>query len=561
VNDPDRGRLAAVLNRLAADPRQWPLLYEEGDVAVFGWRDPKRAGADDLFRGMELDLDQLAFHPAADRKAPAQPSDRAAEAPPWWQAFWQAPPSEVFDHEDALLRLLHAEALRRSAGPWQLMGWQSSQFAALVGASGGWAHPVNLLDLRVRLAMVDPRPSEQPTGVLEMAIPEHGALVLQQGYALQLDDTPPALLYLAVRAARRAAAVNPADARAYEVLGEAYLRLRHSTRERAWGQSMPELFQLRSAQASTAFNQAIVLKPDYAEAHLQLGGLYHALGYYDLALDHLRTYVKLADDQGPPAGMEVQQFREQEVQYHELVDKLAEDVRKANDDYTIQSVGLPVVRRAMLAFEKHLAGKARDLLLASDVSAFGKDGMAMELELLLRTGRAKDVYAWTGPDQEAVLQDAGAYHWLRAKAMAGTGNYAMAEKECAAMAPFAGLSSEAMVGMTSRAEMAILVGRRVLEECPGAGLPYQLRWPFGRPEFADKTTRVADAMRQEANVAVLWGLLALEQGEMDDARFAFRKALGYWRDEATAASGGGQDFEGRVLAQQCLEWLGPEPAP
>src|SRR5439155_186101 len=91
------------------------------------------------------------------------------------------------------------------------------------------------------------------------------ALACRQSYTWQRDDVPPALLYLAVRAARRALAVNPSDARAYLVLGECYLRLLHSTRERAWGMHLKQLVQLRHAQASLALNEAVSLQPDLAQ--------------------------------------------------------------------------------------------------------------------------------------------------------------------------------------------------------------------------------------------------------------------------------------------------------
>src|SRR5947209_15857193 len=125
------------------------------------------------------------------------------------------------------------------------------------------------------------------------------------------------------------------------------------------------------------------------------------MGYWDLALDHLQTYRKLAHEAGPPAGTDAKDFRAQEAVYQEMADGLAAQLKDLNDAYTVQSAGLRVQDRAALAFGKHLAGKARDILLESDVSAFGRDGMAMELELLLGTGRAKDVADWTGPNQQA----------------------------------------------------------------------------------------------------------------------------------------------------------------
>ena len=65
-----------------------------------------------------------------------------------------------------------------------------------------------------------------------------------------------------------------------------------------------------------------------------------------------------------------------------------------------------------------LARPARDILAKSDISAFGANGLSLELELFLRTGRARETRDWTSPEQQAAL---GAnYNWLRARALAAT---------------------------------------------------------------------------------------------------------------------------------------------
>src|SRR5205807_152233 len=114
-------------------------------------------------------------------------------------------------------------------------------------------------------------------------------------FVLGEDDVPPALLYLTIRAARRALAVNPSDAQSHLVLGETYLRLLKGTRERVWAEQVPELAQLRRAQASAALNKALALDPALVKAHLTLGQLYQEIGYLEPALRHLRTGKKLAD--------------------------------------------------------------------------------------------------------------------------------------------------------------------------------------------------------------------------------------------------------------------------
>jgi hypothetical protein len=551
VHDTDHGRLFAILDRLFADPGQWPLLYEVGDLTVFGWRDPEAAETVDPFQKIELDLNQLAYHPAPDKRAPPEPSAGKPEASSLWDAFWKPSLPRPIDQEEATLHLFHAEALRRSAGPGQLAGWQRSQVAALIGAASGWAGLAGLFDSRLRLTMVLTPPARSDFDRNAIPIPERWAVAFQWEYARQQDDMPPALLYLAVRAARRALAVNPDDAQAYEVLGESYLRLMRGTRERAWGDRLPQLVELRRAQASAALNRAILLKPGFAKAHLSLSGLYEEMGCVDLALEQLRAYANLFHEAGPDRGVGAAEFRQQEAQLQAELTRMSKVVEERETSYTLASAGLGVADRALQAFAKGLAGKARDMLLESDVSAFGSRGAGLELKLLLQTGRPKDVAEWTDPTQEADLGDF-TYHWLRAQAFAASGNYALADKECAIPAPSRALGDPDEE--RSREALALVVGQRVLDEQP-AGAPYQFRWPFGRAEYGQRVRTVSESLRKQADILVLRALIALEEGETDHAGDAFHVALELWRGGST---GGGLDFAGRVVAQECVNRLGRE---
>lgn len=554
VYDSDRNRLLSVLDRLLAEPAQWPLLYLEGDLAVFGWRDPLAASMPDSFKEWELNLDRLAFQPVQEARAPWAGPMEETRPRRWWDVFWQPAPPRPIERDEAALHLLHAEALRRSAPSRHLAAWEASSSAGLVGAALSWNGPGAFADAHLRLVLLRPPLQDiNSTGDSLSDLPQL-ALTMQQGFTLRRDDTPPALLYLAIRAARRALAANPDDAQAALVLGESYLRLLHSTRERSWRRYLPQLVQLRHAQASAAFVQALSVNPKLAQAHLNLGAMFGEQRYLDLSLQHRRAVLQLGREAGPPSGVSTAQFREQLAVAEKEISDLASTVVDQERSFMAESNRLRVLDRARLALEKGLVGKAREILLGSDVAAFGPQGMQLELELLLRTGRPKEVRQWTSPELMAGLGPV-AYHWLRAQAFAAAGDYAKSVEECDHLARAlarAGPGEDPRL----RAMMTLGIGQATLDACAAAGSAPALAWAaFRQGEFSGQVTSLVQSLRKEADVAVLRGLLALEAGDVDQARAAFRSALALWGSEAAAASGSGLDFSGRIIAEDCLSWL------
>jgi tetratricopeptide (TPR) repeat protein len=555
VYDTRRTRLLAALSQLLADPEHWLLLHLEGDLAVFGWRDPVRPGGPDPFAGQELDLTHLAFHPERAKTAPASVNERQMEATAWQDAFWKPAPAGPIDREEATLYLLQAETLRRSAPVRHMVAWDSTQTAGLLGVCAGWSGPGlatggagtgPLTDGQLRLLLLRP-PLPQP-GSTEPLSPISGLIVEWQGeFARQRPDTSPGALYLAIRAARRALAVNARDAQAYLVLGESYLGLLHDTRERVWAERFADFLRLRRVQASAALNQALAIKPELAQAHLHLGWLYREMGYLDLALDHLRRHLRLARQAGPEPGLASDQAAQQMHFYEREVQQLAAEVEQGDLAYEAGWARLKVVDRATLALTNGLAGKALDLLLKTDVALFGPPGMRMELELLLRTGRLQDVLDWTGPDQEAVL-GANSYHTLRSFAYAASGDYSRGRQEWARANP--------RRGPRLRQALVVLVGQSILDQCPAwPSLPWSLGQAYPKMQFSATLAGLIRNMREEASAAVLAGLLALEQGDVDEAEVAFRLALETWSADMAASPSRGLDFDGRLAAQECVGWL------
>jgi tetratricopeptide (TPR) repeat protein len=546
VYDTDRERLAAMHAQLLSDPDQWSLLFSEGDLAVFGLRDPSRPGTGDPFEEVRLNFDRLALQPGPGERAP--PARPATDPQPrlWWEAFWKPAPPRPIERDAALFHLLHAQAAQASAPYREVIGWETAQLAGLVGSAWSATGPAGLLDVETRLVFFRPpmlRPgfSSHPIGVI--------ALANRVECAKRRDDSPMAVLYLAIRAARRALAVNPQDAQAYAALGEAYLQLYDSTRERAWSRQLPELAQLRRVQAVAALTQAVTLDPNLSRAHRNLATLYYRLGYLDLALKHQRAFLQTARKAGPPPGMTTGQFHDAVTEAEQQLGPLQDAVDERERVFKDEASGARVFDRATVARDLGLVGMAVDILLNSDVSAFGVGGMALELELLVSTGRVKEVREWTAVEQLSAI--GAMYHWLRALAFAGSGDYALAQGECVLLATE---GSRTQGG--SRNVMAAIVAQAVLDEQPGVG---GATWLFGRAitraDFRRQLVGLTYELQRAADALVLRGMLALEMGDVDEAEVAFRLALDTWGSEAAARDGRGIDFNARVVAQECLKWM------
>ena len=557
VYDSDRNRQSAALANMLADPAHWPLLHLDGNLAIFGWVRPDYDKAADPFPlfGPKLDLEHLAFHPPDDKKAPSKPPERQAEPRRWWQAFWKRLPRQTVDGEEAAFHLFHAELLRRSAPERHMAVWETGLSASLIGASLGWSGPTDLFDARVRLSLLKAQTPEPGASIEESPVPDQAAWILQQRFTLQRDDTPPALLFLAIRAARRAIKINPQDAQSYLVLGESYYRLLHSTRERAWSAHYQELVQLRRVQASAALNEAIRLNPSLADAHLRLSELYREMNYLDLTLKHLRIYYNLTRRSLRSREAADDGIREQEAQYQKEIDRLSKQLETQKKSFSAGAAKAKLLDRAKAAIGLGLAETARDMLLASDISAFGPEGATLELELLLKTGRYREVRDWISPDEAAIL-GAPSYYWLRVQALAAAGDYAEAELESDHLAQSVAFETMGNQPIRLSHVIALLIGQAMLEEHPGATPAPMLAYrAYLRMNFQQEITSLLLRMKQEADANVMRGLLALEEGEVLEARFAFRTAIALWKNEKAAASTTGVDFASRPVAEAYLKWL------
>jgi hypothetical protein len=377
----------------------------------------------------------------------------------------------------------------------------------------------------------------------------------QKRYKMQQDDAPLALFYLAVRAARRAVTADPDDALAHLFLAESYIGLLEATRERAWGAQLPQLVQLRQAQAVAALHRALALRPDYPQAHLHFARLYQTMGYLDLTLKHMQTYYRMSKEAGPPPGVDREKYNAAQARNAEDIERLAREVQKRESAVTLRTADSPPRERAIQAFRSGLAAKALELLLESDRSAFGDDGMKLELELLLAVGRARDVQEWLSPDDENTLTPLS-YHWLRVRALAALGDYTRAEEECDESARALARIPDVTEAMRVREGLALYIAKLVLDVnlAPEGSLSNALA-KINQVKGAEIIEDLVQRLKQQADFTALHGLLALEEGEIGEAESAFRAALSLRKGQTAKDAPSNWDFDARSLALDCLRWL------
>jgi tetratricopeptide (TPR) repeat protein len=512
------------------------VLHLRGGVVIFGWRDPARAGGADPLAGWEVDFERLAYRPAETEQAPPGRPPRDAR---WWDAFWKpAPPQRPPGRDEAAVLLRKAQAMVATAAVRHQRAWEASHAAGLAGAGASWSGPAGVADAALRLNLYRPPIPDrgQPPAFTRMTF------ALQQKFAFDRGDAPAGTLYAAIRAARRAVAENPNDANAHLVLGLAYAALVRTTVERSWTNRFPQLLRLRQIQASAAFNRAVAINPRLAQAHLELCRLYLSLNILDLAVNHLRAYRELPPRWGgPQPGTPPDEATEAELK------RLTEALDREMREFAETSENVSVSDRAFLAARRGLGGQARDLLLKSDVSAFGAAGTELELSLLLQTGRADQVLEWTTPEVRGSL-GGFKYHSLRAHAFVAVGEYDSADVELSAMVGPTGRLPE-QVGM----EVAGLTAKSLLDMQPG-GFPLPSLWwrALSRPEIESRIIEISQRLARSADVLVLRGLVALEAGNIDRARDAFRASLAL----SPNRWGGGQlAFPTREVAWAFLDLL------
>ena len=512
--DPDRERAASAYRRLFLDEDHWQLAAMEGGAALF----LRRTGSQPS--PLVYDTRRLAYFPTDERGVSS--SERPPAAPNWLDAFRLQGDDRSADREEAALHILSFDLQTEVAA----RRWVLTQATGLIGS--GIGH----------------NPAEAGVGL---------ELRLDFG----LPPTPRESLILAVRAARRALSSHPNDGQTFLVLGEAYLRLGRHTREAMWQMRLPRLAAIRQVQTLTALEQAVLLRPDLDDGHALLAQLYYESEQWDRVLDCLQARLRIVDnavlrggDGAASAAQRRSALRADVAQMEELVEKAQKTYKANSADISDPSKAF---HRATLAARHRLTRQALDLLLASYPAIFGAAGVEMQLNLMLKAGRAYEVRAWLSPEDERSI-GFSSFHWIEAQAAAACGDYATADTEMKKLSEvlhLVPLMPEKAAPV--RSSIALRVGGAFLahllptEGIAGCATALEIQSEAFRP-----LEPLSDLLRQEADWHVVRGLLALEWGEVETARGHFQTALDSWNSEEAAAAGSGVDFAARPIAQSVL---------
>jgi hypothetical protein len=507
VDHADDAALATGLGKLFAS-RSRTLHYLHGRTTIFATHD-----GDVSLTAAVVDPHSLAWRPAPSDHTAAPESPRVLEPRTWLDAFAKPRPNGDPATDEALVWQAYFEAQIAGHQARLKTQWNYGLAASVLGMPASEAGPAGIMPGSLtRFACLS---YSQDQAKIDRTAPLHGlAVQVFLRFVALRDAAPPASLFLAIRAARRALASNPDDARAHLFLGEAYLRLRQSTAERAIGPNFAGLDQTRRVQALAALRTAARLDRNLLPAHQLLAIQYRESHALDLALEHTQAVLKLLETHGSPSGMTVEQHRQQINFWEEQEKQLARAVRDAQIAAGARS--LDVLPQAVAAHKSGLPGKALELLQNADATTKGKDGFLFELDLLLNTGHAWEMRDALPPELEPAL-GSKAYHLLHAYLSAARGEYAQADDHLSRIAVVVDRRDFSLPPAAPRIALGWLVGRHVLNR---AAQPWQFD-EFPAEILLYNCDYCAGQMRFEADIAALRGMLALESGDMRLAKEQF----------------------------------------
>lgn len=532
VDDPDR------LRKLAGDPGHWLLLHVEGRITLWGWKD---ACSNPLVM-QPFSANRLVFAADEEAKNPLPPRPDYVPAGDFLNRLASRQGSRGPDSEAASTYLHYFQA--GVLPPYQ-RSWRQA-WSAYAGSLLA-APPPLAFSLLLRL--------------------EQSPLFLGD-----IEKDLPAFPLLAIRAARRALAVDPDDANAYLRLGQAYRLLWDTAGERDRCRSMSVLAELRQAQAASALEQAARLDPESQTAHRLLAELYHQQGYLDAALHHRREELRLARRTGRRQGEDQPAFAKRLQRLEQRTRTLEGVVQERQKRFAAlpTSVSQPH-QRALAAFQLGLARQALDdILLPSSPILLESSGVNLELELLLRLGRIEQLREWMqGPELQKHGENLGLHNlpapalpgyprsyrlpaavWFRFLSTAAEGDFELAQDQLHLLLNHLEAARQQRL-RSLRRSLALALGDEILLSAHPELLLLQ---PIGHKDRLAATHLLNplltfDSVR--ADLSTLAGTFALEGGRLRQAEQDFEMAVGKSQSDA----GKRCDFAARPLAEFYLQRL------
>lgn len=509
-----------VLLRFWSDPPQWKMLYGDGRTMVFGWSDPERPGKD-RFASAEFDPIPLAFAPdlkpaaADDRELEEKHESRdAATATTWWAYYTKVP-------ESRSPALDEAEMLRDYFVVPQYRLQERQNFVNLAQAVG--SEPLMA--------------SGQATGASFAGLSAK-LNTLVWAARLPVSTEMSAVRLLGVRSARKAIHENPNEALAYydaaratEMLGRLQLDMGQGRRP-AYGL----LDDIRQIQAVNSLTRAVMLKPDFTDAHLELARVFASTHmilnnqayptHLELHLIHLARWAELARaDAAQLRDNEAIQSRQRQIEQElkrsmsicarvgtqlaraALTEEERRDPealrRRLRSACALKTENQPAYMRMSMALQFGLAQQAleisRDLDLTDLRKTLPREHFDQLYNLIILL-RIKSGVAEEAEGAEERLVD----NWLLTLIALARGDYVQADQYLA--------DRGARFEQAQRGAMLRLFGSTLTSL-------------HSHPANLQFMSEIARLKREECDVRVLRGLVALEHGDNVTARKHFDRAL------------------------------------
>lgn len=542
-------RTLNAIGRMISDTTQWYPLYLDGRTALFGWKDPKGSQRPGPLAALRYDAAGRAFGDVPENERIPEPQLQVLFGQWGLGRYLVAPPPRPVEADEALI---HQLVFLSAADEYALRGeklWHDTYPARLpacgavgVASDGGVGPGLTALTLeamRMRAAewVFFPEQFRQPKRApQELRFLQEARQVSIRQLLERLDAGPPEHALLAVRAARRATALEPEDATAWLRLVDAYQNLEAGTRARVWTNRTPALALLRRVQTIAALQAAVTLQPDSLEIHNRLANQYRQMGYLDLYRKHFVEVVRVVKEAGRLPEEPPEKFEVRKEDMDREVEKIDKALKEQQDLYLTASQGKLPLEQAQMALEHGLAESALATLQQASSLDLGVTGYQMQLELLLNLGRLEEVRGFGWQDARgslgllqtnAVSPQMPAAEWYRLLLAAASGEYAVARKELDALIAFDPPALQGLLASRQRGasltSVLLTAGQVVPTAKPVAVTALE---SVERRLFSDVFLATCIGhIQQRADLLTIRGILALEAGDTKAAADDFRAAL------------------------------------